>query len=104
LRDELVPRFAEIIYNGLWFSPEREALQSFMDSIQERVNGEARIKLYKGTASVEGRRSDTHTLYDEKIATFEADDVYNQSDATGFIKLRALRLRTLGAKRISEGE
>jgi argininosuccinate synthase len=104
LRDELVPRFAEIIYNGLWFSPEREALQSFMDSVQERVNGEARLKLYKGSATVEGRRSDTDTLYDEKIATFEADDVFNQSDATGFIKLRALRLRTLGAKRISEGE
>ena len=104
LRDELVPRFAEIIYNGLWFSPEREALQLFMDSVQERVNGEARLKLYKGSVVVEGRRSDTHTLYDEKIATFEADDVYDQSDATGFIKLRALRLRTLGAKRISEGE
>ncbi len=104
LRDELIPRFSEIIYNGLWFSPEREALQSFMDSVQARVNGEARLKLYKGNVVVEGRRSDTHTLYDEKIATFEADDVYDQSDATGFIKLRALRLRTLGAKRISEGE
>ncbi len=104
LRDELVPRFSEIIYNGLWFSPEREALQSFMDSVQERVNGEARLKLYKGNVVIEGRRSVTHTLYDEKIATFEADDVYDQGDATGFIKLRALRLRTLGAKRISEGE
>ncbi|MCP3986020.1 MAG: argininosuccinate synthase, partial [bacterium] len=104
LRDELMPRFAEIIYNGLWFSPEREALQSFMDSVQVRVNGEARLKLYKGHVGIEGRRSDTHTLYDEKIATFEADDVYDQGDATGFIKLRALRLRTLGAKRISEGE
>lgn len=104
LRDELVPRFAEIVYNGLWFSPEREALQQFMDSVQERVNGEARLKLYKGEAVVEGRRSETHTLYDEKIATFEADDVYDQKDATGFIRLQALRLRTLGAKRISEGE
>lgn len=104
LRDELTPRFAEIVYNGLWFSPEREALQSFMDVVQERVNGEARLKLYKGSVTVEGRRSLTHTLYDEKIATFEADDVYDQGDATGFIKLRALRLRTLGAKRISEGE
>ncbi len=104
LRDELVPRFAEIIYNGLWFSPEREALQSFMDSVQARVNGEARLKLYKGHVGVEGRRSPTHTLYDEKVATFEADDVYDQSDATGFIRLRALRLRTLGARRISEGE
>jgi len=104
LRDELVPRFAEIIYNGLWFSPEREALQSFMDSVQVRVNGEARIKLYKGRASIEGRRSESHTLYDERIATFEADEVYDQADATGFIRLRALRLRTLGARRISEGE
>ena len=104
LRDELSPRFADIVYNGLWFSPEREALQSFMDSVQERVNGEARLKLYKGQATVEGRRSETHTLYDEKIATFEADDVYDQADAGGFIRLQALRLRTLGAKRISEGE
>jgi len=104
LRDELVPRYAEMVYNGLWFSPEREALQSFMDSIQGRVNGEARLKLYKGAVQVEGRRSETHTLYDEAVATFEADDVFDQSDATGFIKLRALRLRTIGARRISEGE
>ena len=104
LRDELVPRYAEMIYNGLWFSPEREALQSFMDSVQRRVNGEARLKLYKGHAAIEGRRSATHTLYDEATATFEADDVYDQSDATGFIRLRALRLRTLAARRISEGE
>jgi argininosuccinate synthase len=104
LRDELTPRYAEMVYNGLWFSPEREALQSFMDSVQQRVNGEARLKLYKGGLQVEGRRSDTHTLYDEAIATFEADEVYDQSDAEGFIRLNALRLRTLGAKRISEGE
>ncbi len=104
LRDELVPRYAEMVYNGLWFSPEREALQQFMDSVQERVNGEARLRLYKGSAMIEGRRSTTHTLYDEGIATFEADDVYDQSDATGFIRLRALRLRTLAARRISEGE
>jgi argininosuccinate synthase len=104
LRDELVPRYAEMVYNGLWLSPEREALQAFMDRVQERVHGEARLKLYKGTALVEGRRSPTHTLYDEATATFEADDVYDQSDATGFIRLRALRLRTLGARRISEGE
>lgn len=104
LRDELTPRYAEMVYNGLWFSPEREALQLFMDSVQKRVTGEARLKLFKGHAIVEGRRSATHTLYDEGIATFEADDVYDQSDATGFIRLRALRLRTLGARRISEGE
>lgn len=104
LRDELVPRYADMVYNGLWFSPEREALQSFMDSVQERVNGEARLKLYRGAVTIEGRRSDTHTLYDHATATFEADDVYDQGDATGFIRLRALRLRTLGARRIAEGE
>ncbi len=104
LRDELCPRYAEMVYNGSWFTPEREALQSFMDSVQKRVNGEARLKLYKGHCLVEGRRSFTHTLYDEKTVTFEADDVYDQKDATGFIRLRALRLRTLGARRISEGE
>ncbi len=104
LRDELVPRYAEMVYNGLWFSPEREALQSFMDTVQVRVNGEARLKLYKGNIIIEGRKSDTHTLYDEAVATFEADDVYDQADAAGFIRLNALRLRTLGGKRISEGE
>jgi argininosuccinate synthase len=104
LRDELIPRYAEMIYNGLWFSPEREALQQFMDSVQERVTGEARLKLYKGSAEIDGRRSESHALYDEAVATFEADDVFDQSDATGFIRLRALRLRTLGAQRISEGE
>lgn len=104
LRDELVPRYAEMVYNGLWFSPERDALQSFMDNVQQRVNGDARLKLYKGQATVEGRRSKSHALYDEATVTFEADDVYDQADATGFIRLRALRLRTLAAKRISEGE
>lgn len=104
LRDEMVPKFAQIVYNGLWFSPEREAMQQFMDSIQKRVNGEARVRLYKGTAAVVGRRSQTDTLYDEKVATFEADDVYDQSDATGFIRLQALRLKTFGSRRVSEGE
>ena len=104
MRDELVPRYAEMVYNGYWFSPEREALQSFMDTVQERVNGEARLKLFKGHAAVEGRRSTTHALYDEATVTFEADEVFDQSDSTGFIKMRALRLRTLAAKRISEGE
>jgi argininosuccinate synthase len=104
MRDELVPRYAEMVYNGYWFSPEREALQSFMDTVQERVNGEARLKLFKGHAAVEGRRSTTHALYDEATVTFEADDVFDQSDSTGFIKMRALRLRTLAARRISEGE
>ncbi len=104
LRDELVPRYAEMVYNGLWFSPERDALQSFMDTVQERVNGEARLRIYKGGVQVEGRRSETHTLYDEAVATFEADEVYDQSDATGFIRLNALRLRTLAGRRIEEGE
>ena len=104
LRDELVPRYAEMVYNGLWFSPEREALQRFMDTVQERVNGEARLKLYKGGVMVQGRKSETDTLYDEAVATFEADEVYDQADAAGFIRLNALRLRTLGGKRISEGE
>jgi len=104
LRDELVPRYAEMVYNGLWFSPERDALQSFMDTVQERVNGEARLRLYKRGVQVEGRRSESHTLYDEAVATFEADDVYDQSDATSFIRLNALRLRTLAGRRIEEGE
>ncbi len=104
LRDELVPRYAEMVYNGLWFSPEREALQSFMDAVQERVNGEARLTLFKGNVSVEGRRSSSHTLYDEAVATFEADEVFDQADAAGFIRLNALRLRTLGSRRIGEGE
>ena len=104
LRDSLVTRFAEMIYNGHWFSPEREALQSFMDSVQSRVNGEARMKLYKGNCIVDGRRADKDTLYDQSIATFEADDVYDQADAAGFIRLHALRLRSFGSRRISEGE
>lgn len=104
MRDELIPKYSEMVYNGLWFSPEREALQSLVDSIQQRVNGEARLKLYKGGVWIEGRRSGSHTLYDESIATFEADEVYDQSDATGFIRLLALRLRTLAEKRIAEGE
>jgi len=104
LRDELVPRYAEMVYNGFWFSPEREALQALMDDVQRRVSGEARIKLYKGAATVVGRRSAKHGLYDQATATFEADEVYNQADATGFIRLQALRLRTLAEKRLGEGE
>ncbi len=104
LRDELTSRYAEMVYNGFWYSPEREALQAFMDDVQTRVNGEARLKLYKGQAIVEGRRSDSHALYDEAIATFEADDVYDQGDATGFIRLQSLRLRTFAEKRLGEGE
>ncbi len=104
LRDELVPRYAEMVYNGFWFSPEREALQAFMDRLQKRVNGRARLKLYKGGVAVVGRRSDSHNLYDPKTATFEEDDVYDQADAAGFIRLNALRLRRLAEARLGEGE
>ena len=104
LRDELSPRYAEMVYNGFWFSPEREALQKFNDEIQERVNGEARVTLYKGNCIVDGRRSDSHSLYDEATVTFEADEVYDQADAEGFIRLQSLRLRTFAEKRLGEGE
>ncbi|MDK1009825.1 MAG: argininosuccinate synthase [Actinomycetota bacterium] len=104
LRDELSNRYAEMVYNGFWFAPEREALQSFMDDVQKPVTGEARMKLYKGQAIVDGRRSDSHDLYDEATVTFEADDVYDQADAGGFIRLQSLRLRTFAEKRLGEGE
>jgi argininosuccinate synthase len=104
LRDELSSRYAEMVYNGFWYSPEREALQAFMDDVQLRVNGEARLKLFKGQAMVEGRRSDSHALYDEATVTFEADDVYDQADAEGFIRLQSLRLRTFAEQRMGEGE
>jgi len=104
LRDELSSRYAEMVYNGFWFSPERTALQAFMDDVQVRVSGEARIKLYKGAVTVDGRRSDGASLYDEATATFEADDVYRQADAEGFIRLQSLRLRTFAEKRLGEGE
>jgi argininosuccinate synthase len=104
LRDELVPRYAEMVYNGFWFSPERRALQAFMDEVQWRVNGEARLKLFKGSVMVEGRRSDHYDLYDRATVTFEEDDVYDQGDAAGFIRLNALRLRRLGEERLGEGE
>jgi argininosuccinate synthase len=93
-----------MVYNGFWFSPERRALQAFMDEVQKRVSGEARLRLYKGNVIVEGRRSDSHDLYDQATATFEEDDVYDQSDATGFIRINALRLRRLGEERLGEGE
>ncbi|MDP6350870.1 MAG: argininosuccinate synthase [Alphaproteobacteria bacterium] len=98
LKDELMPRYAELIYNGLWFSPEREMLQAAIDRTQDFVTGTVRLKLYKGNAIVIGRRS-PHSLYDQDIVTFEEDAVYDQADAEGFIKLTALRLRTLRARR-----
>ncbi len=94
LKDELMPRYAELIYNGYWWSPEREALQALIDNTQQRVNGTVRLKLYKGNVTVIGRRSATDSLFDDSIATFEDDaGAYDQKDAEGFIKLNALRLR-----------
>ena len=95
LRDGLISRYAEIVYNGFWFSPERTALQSLIDHIQEPVTGEARLGLYKGGAGVTGRRS-PNSLHDPNSATFEADDVFRHADAEGFISLNALRIRGYG--------
>jgi argininosuccinate synthase len=92
LKDELMPRYAELIYNGFWFSPEREMLQALIDQSQEFVRGTVRVKLFKGSARVVGRKSPV-SLYNQAFVTFEADQVYNQQDAEGFIKLNALRLR-----------
>ena len=98
LKDEFMPRYAELIYNGFWFSPEREMLQAMIDKSQERVSGNVRIKLYKGSATCVGRES-PFSLYSEEHVTFEADSVYDQKDAEGFIKLNALRLRLLNKDR-----
>ncbi len=92
LKDELMPRYAELVYNGFWFSPEREMIQAAIDESQTRVNGTARVKLYKGSVSVAGRKS-PDSLYAQDYVTFEEDAVYDQRDAQGFIKLNALRLR-----------
>ncbi len=98
LKDELMPRYAKLIYNGYWWSPEREMLQTMIDQSQKYVNGTVRVKLYKGSISIAGRKSND-SLFDERIATFEDDEgAYNQADAEGFIKLNALRLR-IGAER-----
>ena len=94
LRDELIPKYASLIYNGFWFSPEREMLQSLIDKSQSNVNGIVKLKLYKGNVIVLGRKSNS-SIYSSKMATFERDDVYNQKDAEGFIKLNALRLKLL---------
>lgn len=94
LKDELMPRYAELIYNGYWWSPEREMLQALIDKSQANVTGTVRLKLFKGSVSVDGRKS-PKSLYSQQHVTFEADSVYDQKDAAGFIKLNALRLRLL---------
>jgi len=101
LKDELMPRYAEMIYNGFWFAPEREMLQAAIDKSQERVTGTVRLKLYKGNVSVVGRKADVnYNLYSEDVVTFEEDSgAYDQKDAEGFIRLNALRLKLLGKRR-----
>ncbi|XXK21553.1 argininosuccinate synthase [Arenicellales bacterium nBUS_48] len=99
LKDDLMPRYASLIYNGYWFAPERQILQGMIDDSQKPVNGFVRLKLYKGNVDVTGRRSDSDSLFDESIVTFEDDHgAYHQADAEGFIKLNALRLRIAGRK------
>ncbi|WP_340116135.1 argininosuccinate synthase [Pelagibius sp. 7325] len=98
LKDELMPRYAELIYNGFWWSPEREMLQALIDRSQQQVNGTVRLKLYKGNVIVEGRKS-PDSLYSMEHVTFEEDTVYDQRDAAGFIKLNALRLRLLNRQK-----
>jgi len=99
LKDELMPRYASMIYNGYWWSPERLMMQEMIDASQQTVNGKVRLKLYKGNVTVVGRQSDTDSLFDENIATFEDDEgAYNQKDAEGFIKLNALRMRIAAKK------
>jgi argininosuccinate synthase len=104
LRDSLVTRYADMIYNGYWFSPERRVLQALIDESQKTVNGKARIKLYKGHCRVVGRDSASDSLFNVDFATFEADDVYNQADAEGFIKLNALRMRIAAIQRHGKGK
>jgi len=99
LKDELMPRYAELIYNGFWFAPEREMLQAAIDRSQAFVTGRVRLKVYKGGVGVVGRES-RYSLYDQDLVTFEEGKVaYDQRDAEGFIRLNALRLRTLGQRR-----
>jgi argininosuccinate synthase len=104
LKDDIMPRYAELIYNGFWFSPEREMLQALIDTSQEFVTGSVRLKLYKGNVAVVGRTS-PYSLYSEKLVTFEDDQgAYDQKDAAGFIKLNALRLRTLALRKSKSGK
>ena len=98
LKDELMPRYAELVYNGFWFAPEREMIQAAVDESQKHVSGTVRLKLFKGSVTVVGRKSPV-SLYSEQHVTFEADTVYDQRDAEGFIKLNALRLRLLNARK-----
>ena len=98
LKDELMPRYAELVYNGFWFAPERAMLQAAIDESQARVNGTARLRLYKGNVTVVGRKS-PDSMYDRDVVTFEEDTVYDQRDAEGFIKLNALRLRLAASRR-----
>ena len=92
IRDSLIPRYSEIVYYGYWFSPERRMLQALIDETQRPVNGTVRIKLYKGNCIVTGRKSES-SLYAPEFATFENDEVYNQKDSEGFIRLAGLRLK-----------
>jgi len=99
LKDELMPRYAKLIYNGYWFTPEREMLQAAIDRTQQVVNGQVRLKLYKGNVMVVGRKSATDSLFDRSIVTFDEDaGAYDQGDSTGFIRLNALRLRIAGCR------
>ncbi|HVM38412.1 MAG TPA: argininosuccinate synthase, partial [Sphingomicrobium sp.] len=101
LKDELMPRYASLVYNGFWFAPEREMLQAAIDKSQEHVTGRVRMKLYKGNATVIGRESE-QSLYNQELVTFEEGAAdYDQQDAAGFIRLNALRLRTLAQRRQS---
>jgi argininosuccinate synthase len=92
LRDSLIPKYAQLVYNGFWFAPEMKLLQNMIDMTQQNVTGTVRLELYKGNCHILGRKSD-RSLYREDFATFEDDQVYNQKDAEGFIRLNALRLR-----------
>ena len=92
IRDSLIPQYAQLVYNGFWYAPEREMMQNMIDDSQKTVNGTVRLKLYKGNVTVVGRKSE-QSLFNPDFATFEEDSVYQQADADGFIKLNALRLR-----------
>jgi len=105
LKDDLMPRYASLVYNGYWWSPERIALQTLIDHTQSSVNGSVRVKLYKGNVIVVGRDSKSDSLFDSTIATFEDDaGAYDQKDAAGFIKLNALRMRIAANLRAKKGQ